>query len=81
MELAEKEGPYPSYQGSPASKGQLQFDLWGYQPTSKRWDWAGLKAKIAKHGLRNSLLLAPMPTASTAQILGTPYMYIHIYSL
>merc|ERR1712004_34549 len=50
--------------------GQLQFDLWGITPKSGRWNWAGLKEKIAKHGLRNSLLVAPMPTASTAQILG-----------
>merc|ERR1712066_847293 len=56
--------------GSPASQGQLQFDLWGAKPQSGRWDWAGLKAKILQHGLRNSLLVAPMPTASTAQILG-----------
>merc|ERR1712188_150544 len=70
MELAKIEGPYESYQGSPASKGQLQFDLWGVTPKSGRWNWAGLKAKIAEHGLRNSLLVAPMPTASTAQILG-----------
>jgi len=69
-ELAEKEGAYESYAGSPASKGQLQFDLWGKTPKSGRWDWAALKEKIAKHGLRNSLLVAPMPTASTAQILG-----------
>jgi len=69
-ELAELEGPYESYAGSPASRGELQFDLWGKKPKSGRWDWAGLKAKIAKHGLRNSLLVAPMPTASTAQILG-----------
>merc|ERR1719356_709054 len=69
-DLAERDGPYETFAGSPASKGQLQFDLWGCQPTSGRWDWAGLKDKIAKHGLRNSLLMAPMPTASTAQILG-----------
>jgi len=69
-ELAARLGPYDSYAGSPASRGQLQFDLWGASPASGRWDWAGLKAKIAQHGLRNSLLLAPMPTASTAQILG-----------
>jgi len=69
-ELAEKEGPYETYEGSPASKGLLQFDLWGKKPKSGRWDWDGLKAKIAQHGLRNSLLVAPMPTASTAQILG-----------
>eukprot|EP00933_Yihiella_yeosuensis_P001071 TRINITY_DN1016_c0_g1_i1.p1 TRINITY_DN1016_c0_g1~~TRINITY_DN1016_c0_g1_i1.p1 ORF type:complete len:815 (-),score=185.86 TRINITY_DN1016_c0_g1_i1:253-2697(-) len=69
-ELAAKLGPYETYEGSPASKGQLQFDLWGRTPKSGRWDWASLKEKIAKHGLRNSLLVAPMPTASTAQILG-----------
>ena len=68
-ELAEKNGPYETYEGSPASQGKLQFDLWGVTP-SKRWDWDSLKARIAKHGIRNSLLVAPMPTASTAQILG-----------
>merc|ERR1712037_21737 len=51
------------------SKGQLQFDMWGVTP-SDQWDWVGLKEKIAQHGMRNSLLMAPMPTASTAQILG-----------
>merc|ERR1712216_539436 len=70
MELATKEGPYETYEGSPASKGQLQFDLWGKKPQSGRWDWEALKAKIKQHGMRNSLLVAPMPTASTAQILG-----------
>merc|ERR1711865_340936 len=69
-ELAELNGAYETFQGSPASKGQLQFDLWGVTPKSGRWDWAALKAKIVKHGLRNSLMVAPMPTASTAQILG-----------
>lgn len=68
-ELAEQEGPYETYQGSPASEGKLQFDLWGVKP-SDRWDWTTLKSRIAKFGLRNSLLVAPMPTASTAQILG-----------
>ncbi|MGB3545931.1 MAG: ribonucleoside-diphosphate reductase subunit alpha, partial [Saprospiraceae bacterium] len=67
--LAERDGTYESYPGSPASKGILQFDMWGVTP-GKRWDWDGLKAKIAQHGLRNSLLVAPMPTASTSQILG-----------
>ena len=67
--LAKEEGHYESYPGSPASEGKLQFDLWGVTP-SKRWDWARLKIEIAKYGLRNSLLVAPMPTASTAQILG-----------
>merc|ERR1712166_196617 len=69
-EIAEKLGAYESWEGSPASKGQLQFDLWNRKPKSGRWDWAALKEKIAKHGMRNSLLIAPMPTASTAQILG-----------
>merc|ERR1719373_1304114 len=69
-ELAASQGPYETYAGSPASKGQLQFDLWGSTPQSGRWDWASLKERISKHGLRNSLLVAPMPTASTAQILG-----------
>jgi ribonucleoside-diphosphate reductase alpha subunit len=69
-ELAERDGPYETFKGSPASKGQLQFDLWGRDPKSGRWDWTTLKAKVGKHGLRNSLLVAPMPTASTAQILG-----------
>lgn len=67
--IAKQDGPYSSYEGSPASQGLLQFDLWGVDP-SDRWDWAGLKAAIKKHGLRNSLLIAPMPTASTSQILG-----------
>ena len=69
MELAKAQGPYETYAGCPASKGQLQFDMWGVKP-SDRWDWSGLKEKIAEHGMRNSLLLSPMPTASTAQILG-----------
>ncbi|EWC45910.1 ribonucleoside-diphosphate reductase large chain [Drechslerella stenobrocha 248] len=69
VELAAELGPYETFQGSPASQGQLQYDLWGVTPT-ELWDWAALKAKIAKHGMRNSLLVAPMPTASTSQILG-----------
>lgn len=68
-ELAEVEGPYASFAGSPASQGKLQYDLWGVTP-SDLWDWETLKGRIAKHGLRNSLLLTCMPTASTAQILG-----------
>ena len=67
--IAQRDGAYETYEGSPASKGELQYDLWGVEPT-KRWDWAALKANIKKHGLRNSLLVAPMPTASTSQILG-----------
>jgi ribonucleoside-diphosphate reductase alpha chain len=69
MELAKVEGPYSSFQGSPASQGLLQFDLWGVKP-SDRYDWDELKAEIKEYGMRNSLLLAPMPTASTSQILG-----------
>lgn len=68
-ELAAELGPYETYEGSPVSKGILQYDMWNKTPTDL-WDWAALKEKIAKHGIRNSLLLAPMPTASTAQILG-----------
>ncbi|MDZ4816813.1 MAG: ribonucleoside-diphosphate reductase subunit alpha [Verrucomicrobiota bacterium] len=69
---AKKNGAYETFAGSPASEGTLQFDLWNAGPEefSGRWDWAGLKGEIKQHGLRNSLLLAPMPTASTAQILG-----------
>jgi ribonucleotide reductase alpha subunit len=65
-------GPYNSFNGSPASNGILQFDLWGVNPneTETRYDWDLLKSAIKKHGLRNSLLIAPMPTASTSQILG-----------
>merc|ERR1712217_649895 len=69
-ELAAENGAYETFVGSPASEGKLQFDFWGRKPRSGRWDWAALKSKIAEHGLRNSLLVAPMPTASTAQILG-----------
>ncbi|NML22959.1 ribonucleoside-diphosphate reductase subunit alpha [Pseudoflavitalea sp. G-6-1-2] len=68
-DLAIKEGAYETFAGSPASKGQFQFDLWGVEP-SLRWDWYTLKAEVMKHGVRNSLLVAPMPTASTSQILG-----------
>lgn len=68
-ELAQQFGPYESYPGCPVSKGILQYDMWGVTPTDL-WDWASLKKKIAEFGVRNSLLLAPMPTASTAQILG-----------
>ncbi|MEO1712828.1 MAG: ribonucleoside-diphosphate reductase subunit alpha, partial [Bacteroidota bacterium] len=68
-ELAAQDGAYSTFEGSPASEGKLQFDLWGVKP-SERWDWSGLKKTIQKNGLRNSLLLAPMPTASTSQILG-----------
>jgi len=70
MELAQKGGHYETFPGSPASKGKLQFDLWDIEPSTDRWDWSKLKEDIKCYGLRNSLLTAPMPTASTAQILG-----------
>ena len=63
-------GAYSSFEGSPAEKGILQFDMWNVVPTENRYDWDGLKESIKKYGLRNSLLVAPMPTASTSQILG-----------
>jgi ribonucleoside-diphosphate reductase alpha chain len=69
-DLAIKNGPYQTYKGSPVSEGILQFDMWGVTPTSGNWNWTALKAEIALYGVRNSLLVAPMPTASTSQILG-----------
>jgi ribonucleoside-diphosphate reductase alpha chain len=69
-DIAKKEGAYDSYAGSPVSEGILQHDMWGVTPTSNRWDWAALRASIKESGIRNSLLMAPMPTASTSQILG-----------
>ncbi|XP_029167610.1 LOW QUALITY PROTEIN: ribonucleoside-diphosphate reductase large subunit [Nylanderia fulva] len=68
-ELAAEKGTYETYEGSPVSKGILQYDMWDVKPTDL-WNWDKLKEEIAKHGVRNSLLIAPMPTASTAQILG-----------
>ena len=72
VDLAKKEGAYESFPGSPLSKGQFQFNLWGFDDSSLsgRWDWNKLRKDVMKHGARNSLLLAPMPTASTAQIMG-----------
>jgi ribonucleoside-diphosphate reductase alpha subunit len=69
-ELAQRDGPYETFVGSPASQGILQFDMWNVDPTNDRYDWTALKQKIMTHGIRNSLLMAPMPTASTSQILG-----------
>lgn len=69
-DIAITDGPYETFKGSPVSKGIFQFDMWGVSPDSGRWDWESLKREVKKHGVRNSLLLAPMPTASTAQILG-----------
>jgi ribonucleoside-diphosphate reductase alpha chain len=75
MKLAEKNGHYETYQGSPMSKGMCQFDLWGVDPTVRdnrmvNWNWSALKVLIKQHGVYNSLLVAPMPTASTSQIMG-----------
>jgi len=72
-EVAEKEGTYSTYEGSPMSKGQFQYDMWGVTPLTdvdNSLDWSSLKHKVSKYGVRNSLLMAPMPTASTSQILG-----------
>ena len=69
-DLAIVDGPYETFEGSPASKGIFQFDMWKDATPSGMWDWDALKAEVKKHGIRNSLLLAPMPTASTSQILG-----------
>ena len=68
--LTKYKGAYSSFEGSPVSKGILQFDMWNTKPTSGLWDWDGLRTQISEWGIRNSLLLAPMPTASTAQIMG-----------
>lgn len=72
MEMAKEEGPYSTYEGSPISKGEFQHNLWGLkdEELSGRWDWASLRKEVMEHGVRNSLLVAPMPTASTSQILG-----------
>jgi ribonucleoside-diphosphate reductase alpha chain len=69
-DLAIKDGPYETFKGSPLSKGKFQFDLWDVKPESGRWDWENLRLDVMNHGVRNSLLVAPMPTASTSQILG-----------
>lgn len=68
-DLSKVEGPYETFKGSPVSQGRFQFDMWDVTPTD-RWEWDVLKEEVKEHGVRNSLLLAPMPTASTAQILG-----------
>jgi ribonucleoside-diphosphate reductase alpha chain len=72
MEMAKEEGPYSSFAGSPISQGEFQYNLWGLkdEELSGRWDWASLRKEVMEHGVRNSLLVAPMPTASTSQILG-----------
>lgn len=72
MEMAKEEGPYSTFKGSPISEGKFQHNLWGLEDSelSGRWDWAKLRKQVVKHGVRNSLLVAPMPTASTSQILG-----------
>jgi ribonucleoside-diphosphate reductase alpha chain len=72
MEMAKEEGPYSTFKGSPISQGEFQYNLWGMkdEELSGRWDWASLRKEVMEHGVRNSLLVAPMPTASTSQILG-----------
>jgi ribonucleoside-diphosphate reductase alpha subunit len=70
MELSKQHGPYETFKGSPVSKGIFQFDMWNVTPKSGRWNWDQLKRDVKQFGVRNSLLLAPMPTASTSQILG-----------
>ena len=72
MEMAKEEGPYSTFKGSPMSQGEFQFNMWGMkdEELSGRWDWASLRTEVMEHGVRNSLLVAPMPTASTSQILG-----------
>ena len=70
LKLSKLHGPYESFKGSPASKGILQFDMWNVDPGNSRYNWTEMKASIVKYGIRNSLLIAPMPTASTSQILG-----------
>jgi ribonucleoside-diphosphate reductase alpha chain len=72
MEMAKEEGPYSTFAGSPISQGEFQHNLWGLkdEELSGRWDWASLRKEVMEHGVRNSLLVAPMPTASTSQILG-----------
>src|SRR5471030_1405440 len=69
-DLAIKDGAYETFAGSPLSKGKFQFDMWDVKPDSGRWDWENLRLDVMNHGVRNSLLLAPMPTASTSQVLG-----------
>lgn len=66
IELAKEEGPYETYKGSPLSEGKFQFDLWNKKPSSNKYDWEDLRTQLIKHGARNSLLVAPMPTASTS---------------
>jgi ribonucleoside-diphosphate reductase alpha chain len=72
MEMAKEEGPYSTFKGSPMSQGEFQYNMWGMkdEELSGRWDWASLRKEVVEHGVRNSLLVAPMPTASTSQILG-----------
>ncbi|MXO06566.1 ribonucleoside-diphosphate reductase subunit alpha [Flavobacterium sp. HBTb2-11-1] len=72
MEMAKEEGPYSTFEGSPMSQGEFQHNMWGMkdEELSGRWDWASLRKEVMEHGVRNSLLVAPMPTASTSQILG-----------
>jgi len=77
MELAMVEGHYSSFPGSPLSEGKFQFDLWGVAPCTNRYDWELLRQQVKQYGARNSLLVAPMPTASTSQILGNNESFEH----
>jgi len=76
-EIAMKNGPYETFEGSPISKGKFQFDLWN-KKESNNYNWSELRASVIKHGVRNSLLLAPMPTAATSQILGKTFNFIYL---
>lgn len=79
-DLAERDGPYETFIGSPMSKGHFQFDLWGVKPTPGRYDWDALRKRIMTTGIRNSLLVAPMPTATTSQILGNTEAFYPVTS-
>ena len=81
MEMAKEEGPYSTFEGSPMSQGEFQYNMWGMkdEELSGRWDWASLRKEVMEHGVRNSLLVAPMPTASTSQILRKQRSFRTIY--
>lgn len=83
MEMAKEEGPYSTFEGSPMSQGEFQYNMWGMkdEELSGRWDWASLRKEVVEHGVRNSLLVAPMPTASTSQILGNNEASFFIFTI
>ena len=80
LELSKELGPYETFKGSPISQGTFQFDMWGITP-SGRYDWAALRKDIVENGVRNSLLVAPMPTAYTSQIMGYNEFFVPFLSL